>query len=57
MLQSSAREIKRLKALGLVNAAVKPKDLQAMKDKAIAAHGYITEAKLRLDAVRFIISS
>lgn len=57
MLQSSAREIKRLKALALVNKGVKSEDLQAMKDKAIAAHEHIAAAKLRLDAVRFIISS
>ncbi len=57
MLKSSAQEIKRLKAFSLVNPSVTPEDLQAMKDQAIAAHGYIAEAKLRLDAVRFIISS
>jgi len=57
MLASSAREIKRLKALSLVNANVKSDDLQALKDQAIAAYGYIADAKLRLDAVRFIISS
>jgi len=57
MLASSAREIKRLKALSLVNANVKSEDVQALKDQVIAAHGYITDAKLRLDAVRFIISS
>jgi len=57
MLASSAREIKRLKALSSVNANVKPGDLQALKDQAIAAYGYIADAKLRLDAVRFIISS
>ncbi|MDC9729642.1 MAG: SNF2-related protein [Methyloprofundus sp.] len=57
MLKNSAREIKRLKALSLVNATVSPDDLQALKDKAIAAHGHIAEAQLRLDAVRFIISS
>jgi len=57
MLASSAREIKRLKALSLVNANVKSADLVALKDRVIAAHGYIADAKLRLDAVRFIISS
>jgi ATP-dependent helicase HepA len=57
MLQSSTREIKRLQALSLVNTGVNPEDLQALKDKAITVHSYITGAKLRLDAVRFIISN
>jgi len=57
MLKTLAREIKRLEALSAVNTSIKAEDLQALKDKAISGHGYISDAKLRLDAVRFIISS
>ena len=57
MLKVLAKEIKRLDALSQVNAAIEPDEISALKDKAVASHGYIKGAKLRLDAVRFIISS
>lgn len=57
MLQVLAREIKRLSALSKVNPSIKTEEIEAFKEKAIASHGYINDAKLRLDAVRFIISS
>jgi len=57
MLKTLAREIKRLEALSKVNMGIKAEDLKSLKDKAILGHGYIGDAKLRLDAVRFIISS
>jgi len=57
MLQVSAREIKRLSALAEVNPGIRPEEIEVYKNKAIDSHGYINDAKLRLDAVRFIISS
>ncbi len=55
MLQVSAREIKRLKALSKVNPGIRSEEIEVLKEKAIVSHGYIKDAKLRLDAVRFII--
>lgn len=57
MLSALAREIRRLEALSQVNPGIKPEEIAELKDNAIASHGYIKGAKLRLDAVRFIISS
>ena len=57
MLKVLAKEIKRLDALSKVNSGIKSAEISALKDIAIASHGYIKGAKLRLDAVRFIISS
>ncbi|TXL16611.1 RNA polymerase-binding ATPase [Methylococcaceae bacterium HT3] len=57
MLKVLAREIKRLDALSQVNRAIKPEEISDLKDKGLISHGYIKDAKLRLDAVRFIISS
>ncbi|NOR81235.1 MAG: RNA polymerase-associated protein RapA, partial [Methyloprofundus sp.] len=57
MLQVLAREIKRLDALSKVNPGIKTEEIDASKEKAIVSHGYISDAKLRLDAVRFIITS
>lgn len=57
MLKMSAEEIKRLEALAQVNLSIKPEEIERLKDRAIASHGYIRDAKLRLDAVRFIIVS
>ena len=57
MLQVLAKEIKRLDALSKVNPGIKAEEIGASKEKAIVSHGYISDAKLRLDAVRFIITS
>ncbi|OQK18668.1 RNA polymerase-associated protein RapA [Methyloprofundus sedimenti] len=57
MLKVLAKEIKRLDALRHVNSGIKPEEIRTLKNSAIASHGYIKGAKLRLDAVRFIITS
>ncbi len=57
MLQVSAMEIKRLSALAKVNPSIRDDEIGALKNRAIDSHEYINAAKLRLDAVRFIISS
>jgi len=56
MLEVAASEIKRLQALRLVNPSIKVEEINQRKEQARAAHAYIESAKLRLDAVRFIIS-
>jgi len=56
MLEVAASEIKRLQALSLVNPSIKIEEIEQRKKQALAAHAYIESAKLRLDAVRFIIS-
>ena len=57
MLKVLAKEIRRLEALSQVNPGVKPIEITSLKDNAILSHEFIKDAKLRLDAVRFIISS
>ncbi|MCK5870940.1 MAG: hypothetical protein KAG45_09995, partial [Methyloprofundus sp.] len=57
MLTVLAREIRRLETLSKVNSGIKTEEITALKDNALASHGYINDAKLRLDAVRFIITS
>lgn len=57
MLQVLAKEIKRLNALSQFNVNISELEIEALKQKAIDSHGYINDAKLRLDAVRFIIST
>lgn len=57
MLKISAIEIKRLDALSQVNPNIKPEEIEYLREKAITSHGLISKAKLRLDAIRFIITS
>ena len=57
MMAVLAKEIKRLRALSDVNASIKPAEIEQLKERALASHEYIHAAQLRLDAVRFIISS
>lgn len=44
MLKVLAKEIKRLDALSKVNAAIKPDEISALKDKAVESYGYIKGA-------------
>lgn len=57
MLKVFAREIKRMEALSQVNPSIRAEEISVLKEKAVTAHSFINDAKLRLDAVRFIISS
>ncbi|NOQ16810.1 MAG: RNA polymerase-associated protein RapA [Methyloprofundus sp.] len=57
MLAVLAKEIKRLGALSKVNSGIKPAEIEQLKDSALVSHEYIKGTQLRLDAVRFIISS
>ena len=57
MLDSLTAEIKRLVRLQKVNPAIKKEEIEHLKDMTMLAHENIQAAHLRLDAVRFIITS
>jgi ATP-dependent helicase HepA len=57
MLDSLASEIKRLVRLKKVNPAIKKEEIEHLKDMTMLAHENIQAAHLRLDGVRFVITS
>lgn len=57
MLDSLAAEIKRLVRLKKVNPTIKKEEIEHLKDMTMLAHENIQAAHLRLDAVRFLITS
>ncbi|MGR8998608.1 MAG: RNA polymerase-associated protein RapA [Gammaproteobacteria bacterium] len=57
MLDSLTSEIKRLVRLKKVNPAIKTEEIEQLKDMTMLAHENIHAAHLRLDAVRFVITS
>jgi ATP-dependent helicase HepA len=57
MLDSLTTEIKRLVRLKKVNPTIKTEEIEQLKDMTMLAHENIHAAHLRLDAVRFIITS
>ncbi|MEI6066290.1 MAG: RNA polymerase-associated protein RapA [Methylococcaceae bacterium] len=57
MLESLTTEIKRLIRLKKVNPTIKTEEIEQLKDRTMLAHENIQVAHLRLDAVRFIITS
>ncbi|MEQ1530051.1 MAG: RNA polymerase-associated protein RapA [Methylococcales bacterium] len=57
MLESLAAEIKRLVRLKKVNSGIKAEEIEQLKDMAALADENIQAAQLRLDAVRFIVTS
>jgi ATP-dependent helicase HepA len=57
MLESLSEEIKRLVRLKKINASIKTEEIEYLKDMTLLAHEHIQSAQLRLDAVRFIITS
>lgn len=57
MLESLSAEIKRLVRLKKVNPTIKTEEIEQLKDMTMLAHENIQAAHLRLDAVRFIITS
>jgi ATP-dependent helicase HepA len=50
-------EIKRLARLKKVNPTIKEEEIELLKDRAMLLHENIQVAQLRLDAVRFVITS
>jgi ATP-dependent helicase HepA len=57
MLDSLTAEIKRLVRLKKVNPTIKTEEIELLKDMTMLAHENIQAAHLRLDAVRFVITS
>ncbi|NOT13203.1 MAG: RNA polymerase-associated protein RapA [Methylococcaceae bacterium] len=57
MLAFLTSEIKRLVRLKKVNPTIKEQEIEHLKDMTILAHENIQAAQLKLDAVRFIITS
>lgn len=57
MLATLTAEIKRLVRLKKINPSIKDQEIEQLKDIAMLAHENIAQAQLRLDAVRFIITS
>jgi ATP-dependent helicase HepA len=57
MLASLTNEIKRLVRLKKVNPTIKTEEIEQLKDITMLAHENIQAAQLRLDAVRFVITS
>lgn len=57
MLESLTAEIKRLVRLKKVNPTIKADEIEYLKDMTLLAHENIQAAQLRLDAVRFVITS
>ncbi len=57
MLESLSSEIKRLARLKKVNPTIRTEEIEQLKDMTMLAHENIQAAQLRLDAVRFVITS
>lgn len=57
MLESLTAEIKRLVRLKKINPSIKSDEIEYLKDISLSAHERIQAAQLRLDAVRFVITS
>jgi len=57
MLESLSNEIKRLVRLKKVNPTIRTEEIEQLKDMTMLAHESIQAAQLRLDAVRFVITS
>jgi ATP-dependent helicase HepA len=57
MLESHTSEIKRLVRLKKINPSIKTEEIEYLKDLTLLAHEHIQTAQIRLDAVRFLITS
>jgi ATP-dependent helicase HepA len=57
MLDSLATEVKRLARLQKVNPSIRSEEIEQLKDMTLLAHENIQAAAVRLDAVRFVITS
>ena len=57
MLESLTAEIKRLVRLKKVNPTIKAEEIEYLKDMTLLAHEQLQAAQIRLDAVRFLITS
>lgn len=57
MIAAFTGEIKRMVRLKKINSGIKEQEIQQLKEMTMLAHESIQEAQLRLDAVRFVITS
>lgn len=57
MIASMTGEIKRLLRLKKINPSIKAEEIEQLKEMTLLAHESIQDAQLRLDAVRFVITS
>ncbi len=57
MITVMTGEIKRMVRLKKINPGIKEQEIQQLKEMTMLAHESIQEAQLRLDAVRFVITS
>ena len=57
LLASLMIEIKRLGRLKKINPSIKVEEIDHLKDMTLLAHEHVQTAQLRLDAVRFVITS
>ncbi len=57
MITSLSAEIKRLVRLKMLNPAIKTEEIEQLKDMTLLVHEYMATTQLRLDAVRFVITS
>lgn len=57
MIVALTGEIKRLVRLKKINPSIKEQEIEQLKETTMLSHESIQEAQLRLDAVRFVITS
>ncbi len=57
MIATMTGEIKRMVRLKKINPGIKEQEIQALKDMTLQAHESIQDAQLRLDAVRFVVTT
>jgi ATP-dependent helicase HepA len=57
MLDAATLELKRLAALRKVNPSVRQEELDQLKQNAMDMHGHLQASRLRLDAVRVLLST
>ncbi len=56
MLASLTAEIKRLVRLKKINPSIKDEEIEQLKDVTVLLHEHISIARLRLDAIRFLVT-
>jgi len=57
MIASLSAEIKRLVRLQRINPSIKPEEIEQLKEITLLAHENINDARLKLDAIRFIVTN
>ncbi len=57
MIQVMTSEIKRMVRLKKINPGIKEQEIQELKEMTMLAHESIQDAQLRLDAVRFVVTT